>query len=446
MMEIILSILFSPFIMFFIKTKSKISTLFYCLCLMLCLFLIIFMDNMYSIYIINKFLFLNQFSFMFIILSLLIISFMFLSLNNNEFNWNQLIIMFILLLIFILMCFSISYFVLYYFFFEASMFPIMLMIINWGKKSYLRIESSLYMFLYTFISSLSMFYLILYFMEMGMMKFYMINLMYYFNSISFMFLILGLLTKMPLYMFHFWLPKAHVWAPVYGSMVLAGIMLKLGGYGLMWMIFMGNNSLNFNSTSMILMFSLFGGMYMSVICLYQIDMKSIVAYSSVVHMSMVISSLMTFSMTGIMGAHIMMIGHGIISSGLFYLVNLNYERTNSRLIILNKGMMNLLPSMSLWWFLLSMSNISMPFSLNFMGEIMMIYSLMNWSIYTIFIILPIMFFSSCYMIMLYNIQHGWTNKNLFYFTYNKVKEFIIVIMHWFLGNMSFMFIDKIIDF
>nr|UNY39766.1 NADH dehydrogenase subunit 4 [Dielis tejensis] len=440
------TMVFSSFMLFFCNSKSKISSLLYNLCLIMMMYIMIFVDNYFNVYIINEWLFLNQYSFMFVILTLLILSLMFLSLGNNEFNWSLLMLMLIILLIFVLMCFTTSYFILYYLFFEASMFPIMLLIINWGKKSYLRVESSLYMFMYTFISSLGMFYLMLYLMDLGMLKFFMVNSLSNFDSVCFTIMVWGLLTKMPLYMFHFWLPKAHVWAPVYGSMVLAGIMLKLGGYGMMWFIFMGNNSVNYESTSFIVIFSLYGGLYTSMICMYQIDMKSVVAYSSVVHMSMVISSMMTFSMSGMLGAQIMMIGHGIISSGLFYLVNMNYERTSSRLIIMNKGFMNYMPSLSLWWFLMSMSNISMPFSLNFLGEVLMISSLLNWSINFIFILMPMMYISSYYMIMLFNVQHGLSNKNMYFFTQCKIKEYIIIIMHWFTGNISFLFIDKIMDF
>jgi NADH-ubiquinone oxidoreductase chain 4 len=142
------------------------------------------------------------------------------------------------------------------------------------------------------------------------------------------------------------LPKAHVEAPVAGSIILAGVILKLGGYGLMRVIKVVmkiGSSLNLY----IIVLSLIGGVYMRLICLRQIDIKSLIACSSVVHISIVIGGIITINYMGFIGRYVLMIGHGLCSSGLFVLVNLVYERTGRRRLIVNKGIINLAPRLTL---------------------------------------------------------------------------------------------------
>lgn len=141
-----------------------------------------------------------------------------------------------------------------------------------------------------------------------------------------------------------WLPKAHVEAPVYGSIILAAILLKLGGYGLIRFIeILGEKRIKFNY--IIFRIRIVGSIIVSLICLVQIDMKRLVAYSSVVHINILICSIITLIKLGFIRAYIIIISHGLCSSGLFYIVNLYYERTHSRLIFFNKGIINLLPSL-----------------------------------------------------------------------------------------------------
>ena len=153
--------------------------------------------------------------------------------------------------------------------------------------------------------------------------------------------------KIPIYLFHIWLPKAHVEAPVYGSIVLAGILLKIGRYGLLRLIEVFIND-RFIYRYIIFRVSIVVALLVRVICIVQVDIKRLVAYSSVVHINIILCSLLTISKLGFLRRYIMIVSHGLCSSGLFYIVNLYYKRTKRRLLFLNKGILRLLPSLRLW--------------------------------------------------------------------------------------------------
>nr|YP_003734707.1 NADH dehydrogenase subunit 4 [Cotesia vestalis]ACH71091.1 NADH dehydrogenase subunit 4 [Cotesia vestalis] len=358
------------------------------------------------------------------------------------------------LLFFLILCFLSMNLLFFYIFFESSIIPVLLLIMGWGMQID-RLQSSMYLLLYTLFGSLPLFMMIMLiyknffslmfmFLNMNLLN----NLNYYLmNYLTFIFMILGFLIKMPMYFFHLWLPKAHVEAPISGSMILAGVMLKLGSYGLIrLMIFMKYLFMNFNLY--IINLSLIGGIYASMMCLNINDYKIIVAYSSIVHMSSLMSSMLTLNYWGYLGSYIMMISHGLCSSSLFYLVNLNYERTHSRSLNINKGLINILPSLSLWWFLICIINMSAPPSMNLISEIMMFNSLITWSYYMILYMLILSFFSSCYSIMIFSFsQHGKLNFNLFNFKMINCMEFFIIILHWIplnfiILNLNLMFYFK----
>nr|WES13268.1 NADH dehydrogenase subunit 4 [Fenusa (Kaliofenusa) sp. 3 GYN-2022b] len=374
-------------------------------------------------------------SFGLIILSFWICSLMFMSseIIFSQNNYSKLFILIILILmIFLFLTFAVKNMLLFYLFFESSLIPVLFLIMGWGLQLD-RVQASMYLLFYTLFSSLPLLLSIIYIY----LNYYTLDFVLVFENIFYLkyiylyfFLILAFLVKMPMFIVHLWLPKAHVEAPVSGSMILAGVMLKLGGYGLLrvfMMMYNLNNLVNF----IIISISLVGGLIISLICLFQIDLKALIAYSSVAHMSMLLCGLMTMFNWGLMGSFLMMISHGLCSSGLFCLVNIIYERLGSRSILINKGLINFMPSMSLWWFMLCSSNMAAPPSLNLLSEIMLINSMISWSWLVLILLMFLSFFSASYTLYMYSFtQHGKLNFSLYSFSQGYVREFLLLILHW----------------
>nr|ALO70329.1 NADH deshydrogenase subunit 4 [Atheta sp. 2 EF-2015] len=386
----------------------------------------------YQVESISYFFMCDLLSYVMILLSFWICSLMVLAsskiyLMNNYYN---LFLFLILMLLFsLLMTFCSMNLFIFYLFFEMSLIPTLILIIGWGYQPE-RIQAGTYLLFYTLFGSLPMMIFMFYYYNINYsLNFFLLN-KNLFSIMMFMFMNFVFLVKMPMYFVHLWLPKAHVEAPVSGSMILAGVMLKLGGYGMMRTlnIFMYiNNSFNY----IIISISLLGGVIVSLICLRQSDMKSLIAYSSVAHMGLVLGGLMTFNFWGLAGSLSMMLAHGLCSSGLFCLANICYERLGSRSLYLNKGMINLMPSLSLWWFLLCSSNMAAPPSFNLLGEIMLINSLVSWSFFTMILLSFTSFFSAVYSLYLYAYsQHGMVYSGLYSFYNGNFREFLLLMMHW----------------
>nr|NP_852171.1 NADH dehydrogenase subunit 4 [Lepidopsocidae sp. RS-2001]AAP44720.1 NADH dehydrogenase subunit 4 [Lepidopsocidae sp. RS-2001] len=334
----------------------------------------------------------------------------------------------LILMIILMLTFSTLSFFMFYLFFESSLLPTLLLIIGWGYQPE-RLQAGIYMLMYTLTASLPLLMGLFYLNDLyGSLNFYLINMLSNLNYLLYFSLILAFMVKLPVVFIHLWLPKAHVEAPVSGSMILAGVLLKLGGYGLL-RIYKILLLKNFFSIYFI-MISLIGVMFMSIMCIRQTDLKSLIAYSSVVHMGLMFSGFLTGYCWSVNGSFLLMIAHGLCSSGLFALSNMSYERLGSRSLIINRGLYFFMPTMSLWWFLFSIFNGAAPPSLNLWAEICMLTSLICWSMLTIFFLIVISFFSVCYSLYLYS----FSNHGKFYLGSNNlnsgfISEYMLLMIH-----------------
>nr|AIW80994.1 NADH dehydrogenase subunit 4 [Cheirogaleus major] len=296
--------------------------------------------------------------------------------------------MLIFLQTFLIMTFTATELILFYILFEATLIPTLIIITRWGNQTE-RLNAGLYFLFYTLIGSLPLLVALIH-TQNSLGSLNMTTLTLYnqelqnswSNNLLWMACIMAFMVKMPLYGLHLWLPKAHVEAPIAGSMVLAAVLLKLGGYGMMRITTILDPMTKLLAYP-ILMLCLWGMIMTSSICLRQTDLKSLIAYSSVSHMALVIVAILIQTPWSFMGATTLMIAHGLTSSMLFCLANSNYERIHSRTMLLARGLQSFLPLMTTWWLLASLTNLALPPFINLIGELFVIMASFSWSNITI---------------------------------------------------------------
>lgn len=330
--------------------------------------------------------------------------------NSSEFN---------LCLNFILVTLTISFlineFLYYYIWFELSLIPIFIIILGWGYQPE-RMLASLTIFFYTISASIPLFLcLILYLKSRGSLNYSSLYLSEAVPGLSLsMFLLLGFIVKLPRFGFHLWLPKAHVEAPVIGSIILAGVLLKLGGHGFIISRIIRIIPL---ISFLLIRVRLAGGAMARIFIISLRDMKVIIAYSSIVHIGMVMSIYLIGWSVGMWGSLLILTSHGFTSSGIFYLANLIYLRSHSRSLILNKGLTRINPNLTIIWFLLIVINFGGPFTSNLIREIFLIISLINLSRMNIIVVFLYCFFSLVYNLILYSS----TQQGVQYYSIDKIN-------------------------
>lgn len=295
---------------------------------------------------------------------------------EEDININKKLYICYIVLIFIFLSLDI---IIFFIFFEVILIPMFIFIGVYGSKGK-RIEASYRLLLYTYMGSL--------FMLISILYLYIINgssnleyIIYNIDSIPlkayrniWILITLSLLIKLPVFPFHIWLPIVHVESPTIASILLAGILLKIATYGIIRFSLPIFSYLNTYYSVFIYIIVLLSIYYAALINIRQIDLKKIIAYSSIVHMNFALFGLFSNDINGLYGSLFSNISHGIVSSALFYLVGILYIRYHNRIITYYKGLINIMPLFSIFFFFFILHNIAIPLSSSFISEIYIIIS------------------------------------------------------------------------
>lgn len=346
--------------------------------------------------------------------------------------------------------FSVLNLFFFYIFFESVLIPMFIIIGVWGSRQR-KLHASYQFFLYTFVGSVLMLIaLIIIYLHLGTLS-YEILLFSNFDIIYQKFLWLAIFisfaVKIPMIPVHIWLPEAHVEAPTAGSVLLAGVLLKLGSYGMLRFLIPLFICATYYYLPLVYALCLIAIIYGSLTTLHQIDLKKIIAYSSVVHMNFAIIGLFSLNIEGIQGSIFLMLSHGIVSGALFICVGCLYDRYHTRIIKYYGGLASVMPLFSLFFLIFTLANIAFPGTSSFVGEFLIFLGIFKQNISVGFLSALGVILSACYSIWLYN-RVVFRNLNIKYLNrfrdIKKIERFIfypLLFLVFFLGIYPKFFLD-----
>ena len=362
--------------------------------------------------------------------------------NNEDIKFQYVIFILGLILIILFLANNI---LLFYIMFELLLIPMFLLILIYGSN-FNKIEASYKLFIYTFIGFLFfLLSIIILYIKYGtvsneLLELLLINENFYSMIILWFFIFLPFAIKVPMYPVHIWLPVAHVEGSTTGSIILAAILLKLGIYGMIRYNINLLNDISIYISTLIITIAFISILYGNLTTIRQIDIKKIIAYSSIIHMNYVIFSLFSFEFNSLLGSFLTMITHALISSALFMLIGILYRRYFTRNILYYKGLTNVIPIFSILCIYFIFSNISLPLTSSFPGELLLLLgSYKNSSLITILVIL-LLFISTIFNIYILNrVLFGKLTNYLTKFkdiSYNEFISFLPLILFSILFSLS----------
>ena len=293
---------------------------------------------------------------------------------------------------------------LFYVFFEATLIPMFIVIGVWGGPN--RVYAAVKFFLYTLLGSLLMLVALIYLYNaaggsFSIADFHELPIGMTAQVLIFLAFLVAFAVKVPMWPVHTWLPDAHVEAPTGGSVVLAAIALKLGGYGFIRFSLPIVPDASHALSGLMIGLSLIAVVYIGLVALVQTDMKKLIAYSSISHMGFVTLGLFIFDRVGAEGAVIQMISHGFVSGALFLCVGVLYDRLHSRQIADYGGVVNRMPVFAAFFMLFAMANAGLPGTSGFVGEFMVIMGAVKANFWIAFAAASTLIFGAAYTLWMY---------------------------------------------
>lgn len=379
-------------------------------------------------------------SLFFVLLTTLLIALCILvSWNSVTFNLKEYLISFLIMEFFLIGVFCVLDLLLFYIFFESVLIPMFLIIGIWGSRER-KIRAAYFFFLYTLFGSILMLLSVLYiYVQVGTTD-YEILLSFNFSSVEQYILwftfFLSFATKVPMVPVHLWLPEAHVEAPTAGSVILAGVLLKLGTYGLLRFSLPLFPEASFYFSPFVYVFAAIGIVYTSFTAIRQTDFKRIIAYTSVAHMNLVILGIFSFNIIGLEGAILQSLSHGFVASALFLIIGVVYDRHGTRMVKYYGGLVHMMPLYIFVFLFFTMANIGLPGTSSFVGEFLILAGSFKTNTSVTFIGATSMIIGGCYSLWLFNrIAYGNLKTQYFHNFLDLSKREVMIFSPLILGTL-----------